>query len=268
LPFDTSTLERDQQWIGEGGRRGHQRGSCPAPGVRLGGRSARRAGQPSVWNEAAVTQAARALRSDNAVFVQIVKSGTDLVIQPRLLRSRPAGVDLVALEPNHGAGGASCSRGSCAAATYARTMKVTLTEAETPADGAGGAADPSAEGGSSSTRGRRRRSTRRRPGEATSRRWICWRARSRPTPTSSRAVHAGERPSGAREPPGKAAAQFRASTQLDPTYPEPYKALATCSWPRRAGCSIRRSRRTRRPSSCAVLRRRLRGARRGQGGQG
>ena len=74
LPFDTSTLERDQQWIGEGVAEVISAGSRPAPGVRA--RSTRRAcarGQPSVWNEAAVAQAARTLRADAALFGQIVK---------------------------------------------------------------------------------------------------------------------------------------------------------------------------------------------------
>ena len=131
LPFDTSTLEREQQWIGEGIAEVISVGLAQHPAFVSVDEARVRAGQPSVWNEAAVTQAARTLRADDAVFGQIVKSGSDLVIQPRLLEVKAAGVEVVALEPITVPEGELLARLVPLPATYARTMKVTLTDAET-----------------------------------------------------------------------------------------------------------------------------------------
>src|SRR6185503_14870416 len=99
LPFDTSTLDGDQRWIGEGIAEIISLGLVQHPAFVSVDEGRVRAGQPTVWTEAAVGQAARTLRAEAAVFGQVVKSNADLVIQPRLLEVKASGVDVVALEP-------------------------------------------------------------------------------------------------------------------------------------------------------------------------
>ena len=224
LPFDTSTLERDQQWIGEGVAEVVSVGLAQHPAFVSVDEARVRAGQPSVWNEAAVTQAARALRADNAVFGQIVKSGTDLVIQPRLLEVKAAGVDVVALEPITVPEGELLARLVPLPATYARTMKVTLTDAE--ARRMEKAAQPTRLLKAFELYARAQEAVNTRPGQEGNEQAVDLLARAiEADPNFVLAQYTLGSVHQALGNRWKAAAQFRASTQLDPTYPEPYKAL-------------------------------------------
>jgi tetratricopeptide (TPR) repeat protein/TolB-like protein len=224
LPFDTSTLERDQQWIGEGVAEVISVGLAQHPAFVSVDEARVRAGQPSVWNEAAVTQAARALRADNAVFGQIVKSGTDLVIQPRLLEVKAAGVDVVALEPITVPEGELLARLVPLPATYARTMKVTLTDAETRRMEK--AAQPTRLLKAFELYARAQEAVNTRPGQEGNEQAVDLLARAiEADPNFVLAQYTLGSVHQALGNRWKAAAQFRASTQLDPTYPEPYKAL-------------------------------------------
>jgi tetratricopeptide (TPR) repeat protein/TolB-like protein len=224
LPFDTSTLERDQQWIGEGVAEVISVGLAQHPAFVSVDEARVRAGQPSVWNEAAVTQAARALRADNAVFGQIVKSGTDLVIQPRLVEVKAAGVDVVALEPITVPEGELLARLVPLPATYARTMKVTLTDAETRRMEK--AAQPTRLLKAFELYARAQEAVNTRPGQEGNEQAVDLLARAiEADPNFVLAQYTLGSVHQALGNRWKAAAQFRASTQLDPTYPEPYKAL-------------------------------------------
>ena len=224
LPFDTSTLERDQQWIGEGVAEVISVGLAQHPAFVSVDEARVRAGQPSVWNEAAVTQAARALRADNAVFGQIVKSGTDLLIQPRLLEVKAAGVDVVALEPITVPEGELLARLVPLPATYARTMKVTLTDAETRRMEK--AAQPTRLLKAFELYARAQEAVNTRPGQEGNEQAVDLLARAiEADPNFVLAQYTLGSVHQALGNRWKAAAQFRASTQLDPTYPEPYKAL-------------------------------------------
>ena len=224
LPFDTSTLERDQQWIGEGVAEVISVGLAQHPAFVSVDEARVRAGQPSVWNEAAVTQAARALRADNAVFGQIVKSGSDLVIQPRLLEVKAAGVDVVALEPITVPEGELLARLVPLPATYARTMKVTLTDAETRRMEK--AAQPTRLLKAFELYARAQEAVNTRPGQEGNEQAVDLLARAiEADPNFVLAQYTLGSVHQALGNRWKAAAQFRASTQLDPTYPEPYKAL-------------------------------------------
>jgi len=224
LPFDTSTLERDQQWIGEGVAEVISVGLAQHPAFVSVDEARVRAGQPSVWNEAAVTQAARALRADNAVFGQIVKSGTDLLIQPRLLEVKAAGVDVVALEPITVPEGELLARLVPLPATYARTMKVTPTDAETRRMEK--AAQPTRLLKAFELYARAQEAVNTRPGQEGNEQAVDLLARAiEADPNFVLAQYTLGSVHQALGNRWKAAAQFRASTQLDPTYPEPYKAL-------------------------------------------
>ena len=121
----------EQRWIGEGVAEIISLGLAQHPAFVAVDEARVRAGQAAVWNEAAVGQAARTLRADDAVFGQIVKSGADLVIQPRLLEVKGTGFEVVALEPITVPEGELLARLVPLPATYARTLKVPLTDAET-----------------------------------------------------------------------------------------------------------------------------------------
>ena len=211
-----------------------------------------RAGQPSVWNEAAVTQAARTLRADDAVFGQSSSArhrpGDPAPAAGGQGRRR---CDVVALEPVTVPEGELLARLVPLPATYARTMKVTLTDAEARrmekaaqptrllkafelyARGAGGgrrAAGPGGQrAGGGSAGARRSRPTRTSCSPSTR-----WGASIR------RSATAGRR--------RRSSAPRRSSTR---PIRSPTRRWATCSWPRPAGSSTRRSRPTRRRSTCA-----------------
>jgi len=224
LPFDASTLDREQQWIGEGVAEVVSVGLAQHPGFVSVDEARVRAGQPSVWNEAAVTQAARTLRADNAVFGQIVKSGSDLVIQPRLLEVKGASVDVVALEPITMPEGELLARLVPLPATYARTMKVTLTDAETRRMEK--AAQPTRLLKAFELYARAQEAVNTRPGQEGNEQAVDLLARAiEADPNFVLAQYTLGSVHQALGNRWKAAAQFRASTQLDPTYPEPYKAL-------------------------------------------
>jgi tetratricopeptide (TPR) repeat protein/TolB-like protein len=224
LPFETSTLDRDQQWMGEGVSEIVSVGLAQHPAFVSVDEARVRAGQPSVWNEAAVTQAARTLRADNAVFGQIVKSGSDLVIQPRLLEVKAAGVEVVALEPVTVPDGELLARLVPLPATYARTMKVTLTDAETRRMEK--AAQPTRLLKAFELYARAQEAVNTRPGQEGNEQAVDLLARAiEADPNFVLAQYTLGSVHQALGNRWKAAAQFRASTQLDPTYPEPYKAL-------------------------------------------
>ena len=252
LPFDTSTLERDRAMDRRGGRRGHQRWVLP---------STRRS---SRWTSARARRSAervergrrhaggprapcgrRGVRSDRASPAPIWS------IQPRLLEVKAAGVDVVALEPITVPEGELLARLVPLPATYARTMKVTLTDAETrriekaaqptrllkafelyaraqeAVNTAAGPGGQRAGGGSAGARDRGRPQLRASPSTR-------WGASTRRSATAGRRRRSsGPRPSSTRP------------------IRSPTRRWATCSWPRPAGSSTRRSRPTRRRSTCA-----------------
>jgi tetratricopeptide (TPR) repeat protein/TolB-like protein len=224
LPFDASTLPPDEQWIGEGVAQIVRLGLAQHPAfIELDPARSRALGEHSAWGEAPVTQAARALKVDNAAFGQVVRAGGELVLRPRLLDVKANGTDVVNLEPVSVLDGELLNRMATLPLAYARTLKVTPTDAE--ANRMDKAARP--------TRSlkalelyARSQATLRRGGQESNESAADLLSRAIETDPSFAVaqymlgtVHLslGNR--------WKAAAQFRASTQLDPAYPEPYKAL-------------------------------------------
>jgi tetratricopeptide (TPR) repeat protein len=177
-----------------------------------------------VWNEAAVGQAARTLRADDAVFGQIVKSGAELVIQPRLLEVKGTGFEVVALEPVTVPEGELLARLVSLPATYARTLKIALSDAETRRMDK--AAQPTRSLKAFELYARAQEAVNTRPGQEGNEQAVDLLARAiEADPNFVVAQYTLGSVHQALGNRWKAAAQFRASTQLDPTYPEPYKAL-------------------------------------------
>ncbi|MBI2162072.1 MAG: tetratricopeptide repeat protein [Candidatus Rokubacteria bacterium] len=224
VPFDASSLEREEQWIGEGIAQVLLLGLGQHPAfVQIERARLRAYGRPEVWGDAAVLQAARGLRAEAALWGQVVRRGAELVIEPRFLDLRGTGSDAIALEPVTVPEGELLVRIAALPVAYARTLKVPLTEPD--ATRIDKAARPTrslrafelfARGVIAVQRGNQE-------------------GNEAAVDLLSRAIEADPSFVVAHYTLGvvhqslgnrwKAAAQFRASTQLDAGYPEPFKAL-------------------------------------------
>ena len=222
-PFDVSGLDADERWMGEAVSEvlrlslvQHQ-AFIPLEPARL-----RSFGSTQAWGPELVQQTARTTRSDVALFGRLTRTGNDLVIQPRLFETK-AGAEAVTLEEIAVPDGQFIAKLGSLPLVYAKAMKVTLTEAE--ANRIEKAARP--------TRSLRALELYARAHTA------LWRPGQEANETAidllSRAIESDASFVAAQYALGtvhqalgnrwKAAAQFRAATQLDPTQPEPYKAL-------------------------------------------
>jgi tetratricopeptide (TPR) repeat protein len=222
VPFDASGLGAEERWIGEGVGQIVMLGLRQHPAfIQVDQARLRAAGAVDAWGETAVAQTAKAARADVAIFGTVVRTGAELGIRPRLLDVRSG--EAMALEPVAVPDGELLARLPGVVTAYVRTMKVAASEAET------GRMDRA----SRPTRSLRafvlfcRAQTAARRGGAE--------GNESAADLLSRAVEADPNFVVAQYTLGtvhqalgnrwKAAAQFRAATQLDPAYPEPYKAL-------------------------------------------
>ena len=224
FPFDASTVPRDDRWLGEGIVQIIEIGLTQHPAFVIIERSRIRAGTTTeAWSEAAVLEAARSVKADAAVFGRVRRTESDLVIEPRLVELRSAGAETTALEPLIIAETEFLPRIAVLPALYARTLHVALTETESAR----------IDKASKPTRSLR-------AFELYARGQIALQQGGQEANESavdlfSRAIEADPNFVVAQYTLGivhqalgnrwKAAAQFRAATQIDPTQPEPLKAL-------------------------------------------
>ena len=222
-PFDASALDSDERWIGEAVGEvlrlalvQHQ-AFIPLERARL-----RALGTPSAWGNEVVQQAARTTRSDAAVFGRVTRSGTDLVIHPRYLEVKP-GAEPIALEDVTVADGELLQKLGTLPVAYVRAMKVTLTEAE--AARMEKAARPTRNAGALELYARAHIALTRGGQESNE---TAVDLLSRAIEKDASFVAAQYALGTVHQALGnrwKAQAQYRAATQLDPTQPEPYKAI-------------------------------------------
>jgi tetratricopeptide (TPR) repeat protein len=224
VPFDASALSRDEQWIGEGIAQVLASGLAQHPAfVQIDRARTKAAGPAEPWAEPLVHQSARAVRADAALYGNLTRRGTDLVVQPKLLEIKGQSADTVAMEPVTVAEGELLARLASLPITYARTMKAAVTDAEARRMDKAGQPTRSA-----------------RAFELFARSQVAARTggpenNETAVDLLTRAIEADATFVLAQYTLGtvhqtlgnrwKAAAQFRASTQLDATYPEPFKAL-------------------------------------------
>ncbi len=224
VPFDASALPADERWIGEGIAQVLSLALAQHPAfVQVDRTRLRTLGQPEAWGESVVAQAARTLRADAALYGQVSRSGTDFAVSPRLLEVKGAGGETLTLEPLTAAAGDLPGRLADLPVAYARTLKVPVTDAERTRMEKAARPTRSARAFELFARGQ----------------MAAWRGGQEGNESAadllSRAIEADPAFVVAQYTLGmvhqalgnrwKAAAQFRASTQLDPTFPEPYKAL-------------------------------------------
>src|SRR5207244_8109960 len=131
VPFETSGLSGDEQWIGEGAAQAVSLGLVQTPAFVQVDRARLRAfGQPEAWGEATVVQAARNLRVDAALYGRLARANNELVLQPKVLELRSGAGEPVSMEPVSVPEGELIVRLAALPTAYARTLKVPLTEAE------------------------------------------------------------------------------------------------------------------------------------------
>ena len=224
LPFDASSLPAGDRWMGEGVAQIISLGLAQHPAFnQLEPTRLAALGRNDAWGAPAALQAARNMRADAAIFGEIGRTGGDLIVRPRGLEIKGTGSEPITLESIAVPDGEPFARLAGTPLAYARAMKVPLTDTE--ATRIEKAARP--------TRSLKAfelfslaQSAARQGGQEANERAADLLARAVEMDTNFvvaqytlGTVHQalGNR--------WKAAAQFRASTQLDPAYPEPYKAL-------------------------------------------
>ena len=224
VPFETTGLSADEQWMGEGAAEAVSLGLVQSPAfVQVDRTRVRGLGQPEAWGEPAVLQAARSLRVDAALYGRITRVNNELVLQPKVLELRGGTGDPVTMEPVTVPEGELIGRLASLPAAYARTLKVPLTDAE--ARRIEKAAAPTKSLRAFELFSRAQMAATRGGQEANE---SAVDLLSRAIEVDANFVVAQYTLGAVHQALGnrwKAAAQFRAATQLDATYPEPYKAL-------------------------------------------
>jgi tetratricopeptide (TPR) repeat protein len=224
VPFDASALSRDEQWVGEGIAQVLSVGLAQHPAfVQIDRARARAAGQPEAWGDPVVQQAARTVRAEAALYGNVTRRGAELVIQPKLLEIKGPSADTVAMEPVMVAEGELLWRVASLPLTYARTLKVAVTDVE--ARRIDKAAQPTRSPKAFELFARSQSAARTGGPENNE---MAVDLLTRAIEADATFVLAQYTLGTVHQSLGnrwKAAAQFRASTQLDATYPEPFKAL-------------------------------------------
>jgi superkiller protein 3 len=224
LPFATPDLSRDEQWIGAGVAESLALALVHAPGVVQVDRARlKQVAQPESWDDQAALQAARQLRADLALYGEVKRTGGDLVIQPRAVEVKGDRGDRATLEPVTSADATHLDRLRDVAHGYVRLFKVSLTESELARVRKWASPTTSIRAWEAYVRGR---TSALRGGQEGNEAAVD--ALSKAIEVDPQFVAAQYGLGAVHQALGnrwKAAAQFRASTQLDPAYPEPYKAL-------------------------------------------
>jgi tetratricopeptide (TPR) repeat protein len=224
VPFDAAGAGPDWTWAGQGVAEALSLGLAQhAAFVEVDPARLQAFGQREAWGEAAVLQAARDLGVDAALFGVLTRTGPELTIEPRLLEVKPGGAESVALEPISVSAGDLLTRLPALVAAYARTMKVPLEEADVTRFER--AARPTSSLRAFEFYARSQQAARRGGQEGLESAADLLTRAIEVDPSFVVAQFQLGRIHQALGNRWKAAAQFRAATQLDPAYPEPYKAL-------------------------------------------
>jgi tetratricopeptide (TPR) repeat protein len=224
LPFATVDLTRDEQWIGEGIAQSLMLSLVHVPGlVQIERERIRALPQPEAWDEAAAASAAKRLGADLALFGEVRRTGSDLIVQPRFLELHGDKVEGGALDTFAVADGQLLDRLRPLPGAYLKAVKAPASDVELARAQKWAAPTSLVRAYELYVRGRHAsyRGTQD--------------ANEAAVEFLSRAIEADPQFVAAQYALGvvhqnlgnrwKAAAQFRASAQLDPTYAEPYKAL-------------------------------------------
>ena len=224
LPFATPDLTREEQWVGEGVAQSLMLALVHVPGlVQIDRDRLRQLPQPEAWDEAATVAAAKRLGADVALFGEVKRTGSDLILQPRFVEIRGDKVERGTLDTVAIAEGQLLDRLRPLPAGYLKALKVPASDVELARVQKWAAPTGLSRAYELYVRGRQAAYRVTQDGSEAAVEFL------------SRAIEADPQFVAAQYALGvvhqnlgnrwKAAAQFRASAQLDPTYAEPYKAL-------------------------------------------
>ena len=224
LPFASVDLARDEQWIGEGIAQSLMLSLVHVPGlVQIERERIRALPQPEAWDEAAAASAAKRVGADLALFGEVKRTGSDLIVQPRFLELHGDKVEGGALDTFAVADGQLLDRLRALPGAYLKAVRAPASDVELARAQKWAAPTTVVRAYELYVRGRH----------------ASYRGTQDASEAAveflSRAIEADPQFVAAQYALGvvhqnlgnrwKAAAQFRASAQLDPTYAEPYKAL-------------------------------------------
>ena len=224
LPYATPDIGREEQWIGEGIAQSLTVALVQMPSlIQIDRERLKRIARPEAWDDQAALAAARVVGADVAIYGEVRRAGTDLSISPRYVELKGDKSDRGAMDPIAVADGALMERLRLLPVAYARALKVTLSESELARAQKWASPTTSLRAYEAFVRGQEAAYRGGQDGNEAAVELLGKAIEVDPQFVLAQytlgAVHQnlGNR--------WKAAAQFRASTQLDAAYPEPYKAL-------------------------------------------
>ncbi len=224
LPFATVDLARDEQWLGEAMAQSLMLGLVQVPSlVQIDRERLKQIAQPEAWDELAVAAAAKALHAEIAIYGEVRRAGAEVAIQPRYLELRADRPERVTLDVVTVPENALMERLRGIPLAYARALKVPLSDSEAARAQKWASPTTSTRAFEAYVRGRLAGYRGNQEGNE-----VAIELLGKATEIDPQFVVAQYALGVVHQSLGnrwKAAAQFRASTQLDPTYPEPYKAL-------------------------------------------
>ena len=224
LPFVTVDLGREEQWLGESVAQSLSLALVTLPAlVQIDRQRLRQLPQPEAWDEQAALLAARTLRADVTLYGEVRRVSGDLSIQPRLIELRGERAERLALEAQPVAEGILPDRLRALPLAYARALKVPVTDAEAARLQKAAAPTASPRAWEAYVRAQLAAARATQEGNEAAVELL-----ARALETDAQFVVAQYSLGLVHQALGnrwKAAAQFRASTQQDPTFPEPFKAL-------------------------------------------
>jgi tetratricopeptide (TPR) repeat protein len=224
LPYVPVDLGRDEQWLAEAVAQSLGLAFVQTPAfVQIDRERLKRLPRPDAWDDQAALGAARAVGAEVALYGELRRAGADLAIHPRYVevkgdRGERASLDVVTVPD-----GALMERLRGLPIAYSRALKVSLTDAEAARMQKSASPSTSLRAFEAFVNGQQAAYRGGQEGNESAVELLGKAIEIDPQFVVAQytlgAVHQslGNR--------WKAAAQFRASTQLDSSYAEPYKAL-------------------------------------------
>jgi tetratricopeptide (TPR) repeat protein/TolB-like protein len=224
LPFATSDLQREESWVGEAIAQSIMSAFRQVPGLIQVERTRLKAlPQPEAWDEASAVAAARSLRTDIAIFGDVKRVGGDMTIQGHWVEVRGDHVERGQIDPVVVSEGALLDRLRGIPLAYTKSLKILVTELESARMQKWAAPTPSLKAWEAYVRGTMAANRGTQDGNEAAVENL-----SRAIEVDAQFVLAQYALGTVHQAMGnrwKASAQFRASSQLDPTFPDAYKAL-------------------------------------------
>ncbi|HEY4911973.1 MAG TPA: tetratricopeptide repeat protein [Methylomirabilota bacterium] len=224
LPFATPDLPREEAWLGEAAAQSIMTAFRQVPGlIQVDRARLKSVPQPELWDESSAVAAARAVRADIAIFGEVRRTAGDLTIQGRWVELRGERVERGQLDPVVVPEGGLLDRLRALPVAYTKAIKILVTEPEAARMQKWAAPTSSPKAWEAYVRGAIAANRGTQDGNEAAVEHL-----SRAIEADAQFVLAQYMLGSVHQAMGnrwKASAQFRASSQLDPTFPDAYKAL-------------------------------------------